>query len=148
MGKLKEYYYAKQWRTDLHYLAHADVAASNSVDPTYQVGAVLVTASGVMAEGWNGTPYGFKTNETRDESGETHVYVVHAEQNAIAKAAKEGLSADGATLYINLGPCPDCAKLIKQCGIKRVVYSKPYRMASGPAVLEDMGVEVEYIKRD
>ena len=145
MGRLKEYYYAKQWRADQHYLRVAQLVGQRSVDPVYQVGAVIVNNNGIIAEGYNGTPTGYKTNDTRDAEGETLYCVVHAETNALAKCARHGLACDGATLYVNIGPCPDCAKFIVQAGIRRVVYSQPYRMASGPALLEEMGVEVERV---
>ena len=145
MGKLKEHYYNKQRKIDQHYLTVADLVGRRSTDPIYQVGAVVVNNNGIIAEGYNGTPTGYRTNETRDEHGETLYCVVHAEANALSKCARHGLACDGATLYINIGPCSDCAKMIVQAGIKRVVYDRPYRHATGPDLLEEMGVEVEQV---
>ena len=130
---------------DKYYLEVAQVTASNSIDGVYQVGCIIVNNNAIIADGWNGTPHGYKTNETRDESGETLYCVVHAESNALAKCARLGSSCDGGTMYINIGPCPDCAKFIVQAGIKRVVYGEPYRTDTGPELLQEMGVEVERI---
>lgn len=127
---------------DKYYLDVAERAGSNSLDPVFQVGCVIVNNNVIIADGWNGTPHGYKTNDTRDESGETLYCVVHAESNALAKCARNGLATDGATMYINIGPCADCAKFIVQSGIKRVVYSKPYRSDIGPELLKEMGIEV------
>jgi dCMP deaminase len=130
---------------DQYYLDLAERVGANSVDPVFQVGAIIVKDNAIIADGWNGTPSGYKTNQTRDEYGETLYCVVHAESNALAKCARLGLACDGATMYINTGPCPDCAKFIVQAGIKRVVYRRPYRSDTGPALLEEMGVQVERI---
>ena len=145
MGKVKAAMMAKQYKLDLYYLRIAGLAAANSVDPSTRVGCIIVNGGAIVSDGWNGTPSGFHTNETRDEYGEAHAYVVHAEANALAKCARLGHATQNATMYINTGPCPDCVKIIKQAGITRVVYAKPYRMASGPAMLEDMGIIVDHI---
>ena len=129
-------------KRDSYYMKVAKVVAENSVDPVFQVGCIIVNNDCIISEGYNGTPTGYKTNETRDELGETLYCVVHAESNALAKCARYGISCDGATLFITLGPCSHCATLIKQAGIKRVVYDQPYRTDQGPLLLEEMGVEV------
>ena len=133
---------------DEYYLDLAERAGANSVDPVFQVGCVVVKDGAIIADGWNGTPSGYKTNETRDEYGNTLYTVVHAESNALAKCARLGLACDGGTMYINIGPCPDCAKFIVQSGIQRVVYRRPYRSDTGPDLLREMGVEVERIDND
>ena len=80
-----------------------------------------------------------------DEEGRTKAYVLHAEANAITKVAKSNNSSEGSTLYVTASPCIECAKLIIQAGIKRVVYSEPYRSADGLALLREAGVAVELI---
>ena len=90
-----------------------------------KVGAVLVKDGNVISFGYNGTPAGMdngceENNVTKDE-------VIHAEMNAILKAAKSGNAVDGSTLYLSLSPCQNCCKLIIQSGIKRVVYLEGYR---------------------
>ena len=72
----------------------------------------------------------------------TRPYVLHAEQNVIAYAAKNGISTEGATLYITHSPCKECAKLIAQSGIKEVVYSKEYRDTEGINFLRESNVNV------
>ena len=127
---------------DSYYLDLAERAGQNSVDPVFQVGCIIVNNNQIIADGWNGTPTGYKTNETRDEHGETLYCTVHAESNALAKCARYGHACDGGTMYINIGPCPDCAKFIVQAGIERVVYARPYRSDTGPELLKEMGVTV------
>jgi dCMP deaminase len=69
--------------------------------------------------------------------------VLHAESNAIAKVAKSTQSCEGATLYVTLSPCMECAKQIIQCGIVRVVYSEEYRITDGIDLLRKAGIDVE-----
>ena len=130
---------------DQYYLDVAERAGQNSLDPVFQVGCIIVNNDTIIADGWNGTPSGYKTNDTRDDSGETLYCVVHAESNALAKCARLGLACAGATMYVNIGPCSHCAKFIAQAGIKRVVYRRPYRTDQGPDLLREMGVAVERI---
>lgn len=74
----------------------------------------------------------------------TNKFTLHAEQNAISYAAKNGISLDGCTMYITTSPCPDCSKLIAQSGINRVVYSDTYSDTSGIEFLKELGVDVKY----
>ena len=76
----------------------------------------------------------------------TKPYVLHAEANAITKIAKSGNNSDGATLYVTASPCIECAKLIIQSGIRRVVYSETYRLTDGVDLLKRAGVEVVFIE--
>lgn len=76
---------------------------------------------------------------------ETKPYVLHAEANAITKLAKTNNSSVGATIYVTLSPCLECAKLIVQSGIKRVVYMEEYRITDGIDFLREVGVEVTHI---
>lgn len=72
--------------------------------------------------------------------------VLHAESNAIVKCARNGYgTTDGATLYVTLSPCYDCAKLIIQAGIKRVVYKEKYRDTTGISFLKENGIKVNQI---
>lgn len=72
--------------------------------------------------------------------------VLHAESNAITKLARSTQSSEGATLYVTLSPCFDCAKLIIQSGIKRVVYMEKYRSEDGLKLLEKAGIQVDQIE--
>ena len=96
----------------------------------------------IISDGYNGTPSGFE-NICEDENGVTKPYVLHAEANAITKVAKSGNSSEGATLYVTASPCVECAKLIIQSGIKRVVYRDEYRLTDGVDLLRRAGIEVE-----
>ena len=98
----------------------------------------------IISDGYNGTPTGFE-NICEDDSGKTKSYVLHAEANAITKVAKTNQSSEGATLYITASPCIECAKLIVQAGIARVVYADKYRCEEGLELLARANVEIEFI---
>ena len=127
---------------DQSYIAMAGVWAQNSYCKRRQVGALLVKDRMIISDGYNGTPAGFE-NVCEDENGVTKPYVLHAEANAITKVAKSSNSSEGATLYITDSPCMECAKLIIQAGIKRVVYAREYRIIDGVDLLRRAGIEVE-----
>lgn len=129
---------------DRSYLEMARIWASNSYCKRRQVGALLVKDKMIISDGYNGTPSGFE-NVCEDENDKTKPYVLHAEANAITKVAKSGNSSDGATLYITASPCIECAKLIIQSGIKRVVYMDEYRLEDGVELLRRAGIEVEKV---
>jgi dCMP deaminase len=129
---------------DDKYMQMAAVWATNSYCKRRQVGALLVKDRMIISDGYNGTPSGFE-NVCEDENGVTKPYVLHAEANAISKVAKSGNSADGATLYVTASPCMECAKLIIQSGIRRVVYRDEYRLTDGIDLLRRAGIEVEKI---
>ena len=132
---------------DKRYLEMAAVWAQNSYCKRRQVGALIVKDRMIISDGYNGTPVGFE-NICEDENGFTKVYVLHAEANAITKVAKSGNSSEGATLYVTASPCIECAKLIIQSGIRRVVYRDEYRIADGVDLLRRAGIEVEQIDLD
>ena len=127
---------------DHSYLQMAEVWARNSYCKRRKVGALLVKDRTIIADGYNGTPSGFE-NICEDEDGVTKPYVLHAEANAITKVAKSGNSSDGATLYVTASPCAECAKLIIQSGITRVVYRDAYRLTDGIDLLKRAGITVE-----
>ena len=101
----------------------------------------------IISDGYNGTPSGFE-NVCEDDEGITKPYVLHAEANAITKVAASGNNCTGATIYITASPCLECAKLIIQSRIRRVVYGEQYRLTDGIELLERAGVEVVYIPLD
>ena len=130
---------------DSRYLEMASIWAKNSYCKRRQVGALIVKDRMIISDGYNGTPSGFE-NICEDENGVTKPYVLHAEANAISKVAKSGNSSEGSTtLYVTASPCLECAKLIIQAGIKRVVYRDEYRLTDGIDLLKRAGVEVERI---
>ena len=122
----------------------AQVWAKNSYCKRKQVGALIVKDRMIIPDGYNGTPSGFE-NVCEDETGATKAYVLHAEANAITKVAKSGNSSEGSTLYVTASPCLECAKLIIQAGIKRVVYHEDYRITDGIDLLRRAGIEVQQL---
>ncbi len=132
----------KQQELDGRYLRMAHIWAENSYCRRRQVGALIVKDKMIISDGYNGTPSGFEN--VCEEDGVTKPYVLHAEANAITKIARSGNSSDGATLYVTAAPCLECAKLIIQAGIKRVIYGEHYRLEDGIRLLERAGIEVKY----
>lgn len=134
----------KQALVDQRYLRMAAIWAENSYCVRRKVGALIVKNNMIISDGYNGTPTGFE-NVCEDENGKTKPYVLHAEANAITKVAKTNQSSEGATLYITASPCIECAKLIIQAGIRRVVYGDQYRSLDGLELLSRAGVETVFI---
>lgn len=124
----------KQQKLDTVYMNVAREIATLSHCTRSKVGAVLVKDGNVISFGYNGTPSGMDNCCERDNV--TLPHVIHAEVNAVLKAAKTGTPVDGATLYLTLSPCLDCSKLILQAGVKRVVYLETYRNLDGPNFLK------------
>jgi dCMP deaminase len=135
----------KQFKLDERYLRMALLWAENSYCKRRQVGALLVKHKMIISDGYNGTPSGFE-NICEDDNNKTKPYVLHAEANAITKIAKSHNSSEGATLYVTSSPCIECAKLIIQAGIVRVVFSEPYHMNDGIELLERAKIEVVQIQ--
>lgn len=135
---------SKQQKLDQRYLRMARIWAENSYCQRRQVGALVVKEKMIISDGYNGTPSGFE-NVCEDENGLTKPYVLHAEANAITKLARSNNNSEGATIYITASPCIECAKLIIQAGIKRVVYGENYRLGDGIELLKRAGIEVIYI---
>ncbi len=134
----------KQKKFDLRYLEMARIWAKNSYCTRRQVGALVVKNNMIISDGYNGTPSGFE-NVCEDDNGITKPYVLHAEANAITKLARSSNNSEGATIYITASPCIECAKLIIQSGIKRVVYGEKYRLMDGIQLLERAGIEIVYL---
>lgn len=136
----------KQKLLDQRYLRMARIWAENSYCKRRQVGALVVKDKMIISDGYNGTPSGFE-NVCEDEGNVTKSYVLHAEANAITKLARSSNNSDGSTLYITDSPCIECAKLIIQAGIKRVVYANKYRLTEGIDLLERAHIEVIHLNR-
>lgn len=135
----------KRLLLDKRYLRMARIWSENSYCKRRQVGALIVKDKSIISDGYNGTPSGFE-NLCEDEDNKTKPYVLHAEANAITKVAKSGNSSEGATLYVTASPCIECAKLIIQAGIRRVVYSEHYRYMDGIDLLKKAGIEVDFVE--
>jgi len=136
---------SKQDKIDHLYLRMAKVWSENSHCKRNQVGCLIVKDRQIISDGYNGTPSGF-SNECEDCDNKTLPTVLHAEANAISKIAKSTNSSDGATLYVTLSPCFDCAKLIIQAGIKRIVYSEVYRNTDSFKLFAEAGIEIKRIE--
>ena len=130
----------KRKKYDSKYLEMAKIWSQLSEAKRSKVGAILVKNNTIIADGYNGTPTGFE-NECEDDQNNTKWYVLHAEANAILKVARSTQSCENATLYLTLSPCKDCAKLIVQAGIKRVLYISEYRDTQGIDFLKKIGIE-------
>lgn len=162
----------KQLAFDKRYLRMSKIWAENSYAIKRQVGCLIVKDNSIISDGYNGTPSGFENvceeaycnyySDCSDKVAEgvqeletckkckyvklvTKPYVLHAEANAISKLAKGTNHADGATLYVTDAPCLECSKMIIQCGIRRVVYSREYHTHTGIELLKRAGIIVEQI---
>jgi dCMP deaminase len=118
----------------------AQIWAENSYCKRRQVGALIVKDKMIISDGYNGTPVGFE-NVCEDDENHTKPYVLHAEANAITKVAQSNNSSNNATLYVTSSPCIECAKLIIQSGIKRVVFNEIYRLTDGIELMQRAGIE-------
>ena len=137
---------SKQTKLDLRYLRMARIWAENSYCKRRQVGALVVKDKMIISDGYNGTPSGFEN--ICEENDITKPYVLHAEANAITKLARSSNNSDGSTLYVTASPCIECAKLLIQAGIKRVVYAEKYRLNDGIQLMERAGIKVEFLDID
>ncbi len=135
----------KELMLDKRYMQMARNWAENSYCERRKVGALIVKNKMIISDGFNGTPSGFE-NICEDENNVSKPYVLHAEANAITKVARSNNSSDGATLYVTASPCIECAKLIIQSGIKRVVFGEHYRITDGIDLLKRAGIEVIYLE--
>ena len=137
----------KQVALDQRYLRMARIWAENSYCQRRKVGALVVKDKMIISDGYNGTPSGFE-NVCEDADNVTKPYVLHAEANAITKLARSNNKSDGSTLYITDSPCIECAKLIIQAGIKRVVFAQKYRLVDGLELLQRANIELLHINPD
>ena len=137
----------KQHDLDVRYMRMARIWAENSYCKRRRVGALIVKDKMIISDGYNGTPSGFE-NVCEDENNVTKPYVLHAEANAITKIERYGNNSDGATLYVTTSPCIECAKLIIQAGIRRVIYGEKYRIEDGINLLKRANIDVEYVSVD
>ncbi len=137
----------KQVALDQRYLRMARIWAENSYCQRRKVGALVVKDKMIISDGYNGTPSGFE-NVCEDADNVTKPYVLHAEANAITKLARSNNNSDGSTLYITDSPCIECAKLIIQAGIKRVVFAQKYRLVDGLELLQRANIELLHINPD
>ncbi|MFI3294837.1 MAG: dCMP deaminase family protein [Rikenellaceae bacterium] len=139
------YHEHKQELLDMRYLRMARIWSENSYCTRRQVGALIVKDLMIISDGYNGTPSGFENVCEDSSTGLTKPYVMHAEANAITKVARSQSSSAGSTLYVTASPCIECAKLIIQAGIRRVVYCDDYHSKEGVMLLERANIEVKKV---
>lgn len=110
----------------LDYKKLASCIAEASKDPRHKVGAIVVDANGnVRSTGYNGAPRGVFDAAWRYEKPAKQFYISHAEENAIAQAARIGVPTDNCTMVIwGKTPCANCSRMIIQAGIKKVIFQK------------------------
>lgn len=141
-------------RYDETMLATAKLFGELSYCEKKKVGAVIAKDGRILATGYNGTISGFdnqcETYSMLEDKLVTSPYVIHAEQNVLMFCAKNGIPTDGTTMYITLSPCINCAKLMIQAGIKRVVFLEYWKDLSGLELLREAAVDLVYwdIKKD
>ena len=141
---------------DQNFINIAKELASASKCVSKQVGAVIVKDGRILSTGYNGTPAGYTNcsthwdgEYTKDHHEWSKTYEIHAEMNAIIWAAREGISIDGATIYVTLEPCSDCSKNLIASGIKRIVYDKSYEHTNSDVVtkfIKDNNVSIEKLE--
>ena len=144
--------------SDRNFINIAKELASASKCVSKQVGAVIVKDGRILSTGYNGTPAGYTNccdywdgNYTKEHHLWSKTYEIHAEMNALIWAAREGISINGATIYVTLEPCSECSKNLIASGIKRIVYDKPYEHTNSSIVskfIKDNGVIIEQLKKD
>jgi len=116
------------WDTYFMKIAHA-VAARSTCDRAF-VGTVLVLEKRILTTGFNGSPAGLPHCEEIGHLmiNDHCVRTIHAEANAIIQAALHGVSSKGATCYVTHFPCLNCAKMLINAGVVRIVYGNEYRI--------------------
>lgn len=141
---------------DKKFMDEASELASKSSDWWRQIGAVLVKDGGIVAEAYNKR---LPTDYTQDAYGDPRsnfdagesielASTIHAEANAIARSAKNGIALDGASMYVTTYPCPVCAKSIAMSGIKKLYYRDGYSLFDAEKILQTFDVEVIQVKEN
>ena len=142
-----------KWDKRFMEMAHHVADWSSCYQENRHVGAVIVKDKRILTTGYNGAGSGITSCKDRGEclrrkldipSGTRQeiCYAVHAEQNAIIQAARTGISVDGATLYCTHQPCVICAKMIINCGIKKVIFDEGYPDGFSIQMFEEAGVKI------
>lgn len=138
---------ADQQALDQCYMQTALLHSKLSKAQRAKVGACLVTKQGVCLTGFNGTYSGADNccEDVVDGALVSKLEVLHAENNCLLKAAREGVSVLGSTVYITLSPCVACSAMLIQAGVERVVYLEDYRCSKGLQLLKEAGIIVHQL---
>jgi dCMP deaminase len=141
---------------DDYFLELADAASRRATCDRGKSGCVIVRDKQVLSTGYVGSPAGLphcdevghlmkKVIQENGEISEHCVRTVHAEQNAICQAAKRGISIEGAIVYQRMTPCRTCAMMLINCGIKKIVCERRYKLAEeSEQLLAEAGIEIIY----
>ena len=148
---------ARRVEWDRYFLKICRVVAERSTCTRARVGAVIVRDRTILTTGYNGSPSGHphctdvgclvltsRNAEGVDE--ENCIRTIHAEINAIAQAAKNGVSIDGADVYITHSPCMHCLKVLLNTGLKRICFEKSYKLDRVAWLLEHSSVEMVQVE--
>jgi dCMP deaminase len=138
---------------DEYFMRIAQIVAERATCTRAKIGSVIVKDKNIIATGYNGSPAGhphctevgcliYVSRDPDGEEEENCFRTIHAEINAIAQAAKHGVSIEGADIYVTASPCYHCLKTIMNTGIRRVLYAKPYKIHRVESLLANTHIEM------
>lgn len=118
----KSFTFDEKW--NIRFMQQAQLVSTWSKDPSTRVGCIIVSPNRVvLSEGYNGFPHGIAdTYERLHDRDLKYPRVVHAEANAVINAGRNGAKIDNGILFVTAPPCPNCAKMIVQAGIREILY--------------------------
>jgi len=132
---------------DEYFMNIARVVSSRSTCDRKFVGAVIVRDKTILSTGYNGSIRGMPhCTEVSHMMEDNHcVATIHAESNAILQAAKNGVSIDGASIYVTASPCWSCFKQVANAGIRRIIYAEFYRDNRIFYVAKQLNIELHHL---
>lgn len=131
----------------LSYLKRANVVAENSPDAQTKVGAILVSrsTSSVISEGYNGFIRGADDEKLPKVRPAKYEFIIHAEENLIANAARNGVRTDDCFAVVSISPCVKCARLLFQAGIEEVYFGEMYDDTKRMVKLGDLKLNITFV---
>jgi len=156
--EISNHYVRPPW--DEYFMKIAEVVGERATCDRGRSGCVIVRDKRILVTGYVGAPAGVKhcdevghemhTVVNEDGSQSKHcIRTTHAEQNAIANAARDGVAVNGATLYCHMTPCYTCAKILINAGIKRIVSNKDYHASKrSKEIFKEAKVELEILNEE
>ena len=132
---------------DEYFMSIAQVVSTRSTCPRKYVGSVIVRNRIILSTGYNGSIRGMPhCSDVGHMMEDGHcVATIHAEANAIIQAARNGVTIDGADIYVTASPCWNCFKQIANAGIRRIVYGEFYRDERIFEVAKQIGIELVHV---